>query len=86
MKSIFSTNDELKNAQKNIKNYLKNFTFRLSLYVPWNEVVVLSAVQLGRTEVHVQVPELYTSIPTCTPHDYNRMQPVILSSWHTNYR
>ena len=35
--------------------HLIKLLLRLSLYVPWNEVVVLSPVQLGRTEVHVQV-------------------------------
>merc|ERR1719464_299571 len=37
---------------------------RLSLYVPWNEVVVLSPVRLTDRETVVQVPELFRTIPT----------------------
>ena len=61
---------------------LKIFLPRLSLYVPWNEVMVLSPVKLTRREVHVQLPELYNPIPTCTQHDYNKMQPIVQTSWH----
>lgn len=59
---------------------------RLSLYVPWNEVMVLSPVKLTRREVHVQLPELYNPIPTCTQHDYNKMQPIVQTSWHSYTR
>ena len=58
---------------------------RLALNVPWNEVMVLSPVKLTDKEVHVQVPELYQSVPTCADHDYERMSPIALATWQTRY-
>ena len=59
---------------------------RLSLYVPWNEVLVLSPVQLSNEEVHLQIPELYQAIDLCEAHVYDTMQPIALSGWMTNYQ
>ena len=50
---------------------------RLALNVPWNEVMVLAPVKLTDKEVHVQVPELYQSVDTCTDHDYDTMKSVL---------
>ena len=63
-----------------------NLYCRLSLYVPWNEVLVLSPVQLSNEEVHLQIPELYQAIDLCEAHDYDTMQPIALSGWMTNYQ
>ena len=59
---------------------------RLALSVPWNEVVVLAPVRLRKEEVQVQVPGLYENIPPCPAHDYASLQPIALTSWHTNDR
>jgi hypothetical protein len=59
---------------------------RLALHVPWNEVVVVGPVRLRKEEGQVQVPGLYENIPPCPAHDYAVMQPIALTSWHTNDR
>ena len=34
----------------------------------------------------MQVPGLYENIPPCPAHDYASLQPIALTSWHTNDR
>ena len=58
---------------------------RLALNVPWNEVMVLAPVKLADKEVHVQVPELYQSVPQCSDHDYDLVSPIAVSSWQTTF-
>ena len=82
---VISYSDENLQLIEFLFNEVYFYYYRLSLYVPWNEVMVLSPVKLSGKEVHVQVPELYQNIPTCLEHNYDTMQPIALATWQTSY-
>jgi hypothetical protein len=67
------------------RNFL--FRFRLNVFVPWNEVVVLDPVKLSRTtETGVLIPDLMTPRKPCKDHDFDYMKPLVLATWKHGFQ
>ena len=78
------------------------FHFRLNVFVPWNEVVVLDPVKLSTKGAHssstgigagmgiagggVLVPDILAPRKFCPDHDYDTMKPLVLATWKHNFQ
>ena len=76
------------------------FFLRLNIYVPWNEVVVLDPIILGRADPssgsmvsygpsHGHTPGggvLGAKTATCQDHDFDTMKPLVLATWKQGFQ
>jgi len=51
-----------------------------TIFVPWNEVVVIDRVVMGTSE------EKGARIQSCDAHDYESMKPVVLATWKHGFQ
>lgn len=52
-----------------------------TIFVPWNEVVIMDTVVMGSTSDPVLVP-----VQSCEAHDYEAMRPVVLATWKHGFQ
>ena len=50
-----------------------------SLFVPWNEVLVIDPVVMSMT--HFEPKYSNATSVTCLSHDYDLMKPIMVASW-----
>ena len=61
---------------------LSFYFYRLNIYVPWNEVIVLDPVKLSKTsDTGFVIPDILAPRIPCKDHDFNTMKPLVLATW-----
>lgn len=60
--------------------------FRLHLFVPWNEVVVLDPVVLSKMSTVDLDPVNTVQSESCKDHDFDMMKPIVLATWKNGFQ
>ena len=71
--------------------YAVDLHFRLNVFVPWNEVVVLDPVKLSSKgsangNGGALVPDILAPRKFCPDHDVDTMKPLVLATWKHNFQ